>query len=415
MEPGFSPLDEELEILPGSLTPLLHEQLVRLGTWMPFARAVGEFANLIYTEVSEPTARRDTEAAGAALVAAQEAEVERLVAEAPAPPAGPEVGLFSVDGAMVPLVGGEWAEVKTLTLGEVVAEGGEVHTRQLSYFSRLADAERFTHQALGEAHRRGVETAGRVVAVSDGAEWIDKVLAYHRPDAVRVLDYAHAATRLYALAEAIGGTEAVAWGRELAGRLLGEGPAGVLEAVRARAGERIGEDPIREHLGYLTKRQGRMDYPHYRAQGWPIGSGAAESANKLVVEARLKGSGMHWARPHVDPLLALRDAMCSGRWEECWAQIVRERRRQAGEGRLARHRARLAPPTPATEPSPPPAVGTTAAEQAPKEAEGPLVAEGSSAEVPSPAAQTPRKPGPDHPWHAPAVLGVPRLPPRVKL
>ena len=82
MEPGFSPLDEELEILPGSLTPLLHEQLVRLGTWMPFTRAVGEFANLIYTEVSEPTARRDTEAAGAALVAAQEAEVERLVAEA---------------------------------------------------------------------------------------------------------------------------------------------------------------------------------------------------------------------------------------------------------------------------------------------------------------------------------------------
>jgi hypothetical protein len=36
-----------------------------------------------------------------------------------------------------------------------------------------------------------------------------------------------------------------------------------------------------------------MDYPHYRAQAGRSG-GAAESANKLVVEARLKGSGMHW-------------------------------------------------------------------------------------------------------------------------
>ena len=28
----------------------------------------------------------------------------------------------------------------------------------------------------------------------------------------------------------------------------------------------------------------------------PIGSGTVESANTLVVEARLKGAGMHWAR-----------------------------------------------------------------------------------------------------------------------
>ena len=33
------PLDEELELLPGSLTPGLEEVLVRLGSWMPFAQA----------------------------------------------------------------------------------------------------------------------------------------------------------------------------------------------------------------------------------------------------------------------------------------------------------------------------------------------------------------------------------------
>ena len=35
-----------------------------------------------------------------------------------------------------------------------------------------------------------------------------------------------------------------------------------------------------------------------------IGSGATESANKVVVEARLKGPGMHWASFHLNPMLA---------------------------------------------------------------------------------------------------------------
>src|SRR5258707_1168904 len=36
---GFSPLDEELALLPGQLTPLLQDHLAHLGTWMPFAHA----------------------------------------------------------------------------------------------------------------------------------------------------------------------------------------------------------------------------------------------------------------------------------------------------------------------------------------------------------------------------------------
>ena len=36
---GFFPLDEELELLPGELTPSGHENLVRLSGWMPFRKA----------------------------------------------------------------------------------------------------------------------------------------------------------------------------------------------------------------------------------------------------------------------------------------------------------------------------------------------------------------------------------------
>jgi hypothetical protein len=47
-------------------------------------------------------------------VAVQTAQVEELERTLPAPPQGPAVQVLSVDGAMVPLVQGEWAEVKTV-------------------------------------------------------------------------------------------------------------------------------------------------------------------------------------------------------------------------------------------------------------------------------------------------------------
>lgn len=68
-----------------------------------------------------------------------------------------------------------------------------------------------------------------------------------------------------------------------------------------------------------------MQYPLYQQQGWPIGSGMVESANKLVVEARLKGAGMHWQRTHDNPMLALRNGVCNKRSDEALRDIVHER------------------------------------------------------------------------------------------
>ncbi len=105
---------------------------------------------------------------------------------------------MSVDGALIQVVGGEWKEVKTLALGVVgkaKAKPGEeprVQTRALSYFSRMSEAEVFQQQALGEVYRGGVEKATTVCAVTDGAEWIQKWVDYHRSTAVRILDFAHA-------------------------------------------------------------------------------------------------------------------------------------------------------------------------------------------------------------------------------
>src|SRR5437660_1398913 len=104
--PGISPLDEELGLVAGCLSPSAQAGLVRLGARLPFAEAAAELAYFWQVQVSPSTARRQTEAAGAAYEAVQAAAVAVLAAAGeavPPGPPGPPCQFFSADGAMVPL------------------------------------------------------------------------------------------------------------------------------------------------------------------------------------------------------------------------------------------------------------------------------------------------------------------------
>jgi hypothetical protein len=373
---GLFPLDDELELLPGVLTPWLQASLVRLGSRMSVAHAARELGWFSRASdgvlVSESLAARLTEAAGAAYVAEQTAVVDRLESQPTPEPAGPALQQVSVDGAMISLVGKQWVEVKTLAIGTLDQEAnGEGHARELSYFSRRAEHTTFRRLALVETYRRGVGTAQVVVGIMDGAGWLQKFLDFHRPDAIRILDFPHAVEYLTRASHEVHGTGTAAtsaWIGTQAHVLKHDGPDPVLAALRTL--------PTGEHrdaaLEYLEPRLPQLQYPTFRAQGYPIGSGIVESANKVVVEQRLKGSGMHWAPQHVDPMLALRTIVCADRWDEAWPQISarlrsadRSRRQARHQRALERRAARLAEraaaqaatttpsETPPTSPSPP--------------------------------------------------------------
>jgi len=354
---GFFPLAkrEELALLPGTLTPSLQETMVRLGTRMPFRSVVEELAYLKYVTTTEATVRRHAETAGAAYVAWQTEAVERIEHTLPTAPAGAAHQLMSADGAMVPLVHGEWAEVKTVAIGTIqppVLERGErvVHTTQLSYFSRLADAETFSRLATVETQRRGTERAEIVCAVNDGAEWIQGFIDVQRHDAVRILDFSHAAGYVAQIGQAVLGEatpEFKTWLATTLHELKHDSPTQVLQTLQnmqhqleggAASAETL--DRVRAAASYLDKRKAQMDYARFQAAGYPIGSGSVESGNKVVVEARLKGAGMHWARAHVNPMVALRDVLCSDRWEEDWSQIATRVRGESLHAHQQRQRAR---------------------------------------------------------------------------
>lgn len=186
------------------MTPRAEESLVRLASWMSFGDAQELLYDLLGVRVSTAMTRRVTLASGTAQLAVCQQQQERLKQELPPAPAGAEKQAMSADGAFVPLMGGAWAEVKTLTLAEVTRNRqGEVCLEQVSSFSRLADAERFTQAALIETQRRGLEQATEVCAVQDGAVWLQGLVDYHRADAVRILDFPHAAGYINAIGQAV--------------------------------------------------------------------------------------------------------------------------------------------------------------------------------------------------------------------
>ncbi|MCZ7569059.1 MAG: HNH endonuclease [Ardenticatenaceae bacterium] len=218
-------------------------------------------------------------------------------------------------------------------LDEPVIEHDErvVHARALSSFSRMVDHERFIQLASAEIQRRGIPTAALVCTVNDGANWIQAFIDTHRRDTIRILDFPQALEHVSLAGQTVYGrqsNEFQAWLGHQRRELKAGSPAMVIEAVRAltfvafdRNDPEAAQHLLQKQWEDLKRRQTMMDDARFQALGDPIGSGAGESANKLVVERRPKGAGMQWANAHVDPMLALTTAIASRRWPEVFPAI----------------------------------------------------------------------------------------------
>jgi hypothetical protein len=168
-------------------------------------------------------------------------------------------------------------------------------------------------------------------------------------------------------------------------------------AERRRAGQAVATG--QERVASLEKRRAMRDDAGLQARGSPSGSGAVESANNLVVEARLKGAGMPGARRHVKPMVARRTIACHARWTEAWPQSAQHERRQRWHRRRQRQERRRqlrpsapmsAPRTrvPGTRPTVPPLAAAALRPVVPS-APPPAGAQGP---------QVPSRPPPHHPW-----------------
>jgi len=236
------------------------------------------------------------------------------------------------------LTNGEWREVKSVAIGEFSQHWDEkagefvTQTQQFSYFSRCCQARAFEEAAVVELHRRGVSKAQTVVTVNDGARWIQEFIDYHCPKAIRINDFYHTLEYIADAGKAIWGEGSDAfkqWFVRMAHQLKQSPPQSTvadLRLLQPKAKTDAQLATLDKAIFYIQSRLPMMDYPHFCRQGYPIGSGAVESSHKSVIHVRLKLAGMRWADSHIDPMLALRNLICNGRWASTWPAIVAYRR-----------------------------------------------------------------------------------------
>lgn len=361
---------------------------------MPYKQAVEEVWLNQHTRIEESTLRSTTYRHGEVAEAIERAEVERIEKEGPSSTTKPEKLLVSADGALIRLTNGEWREVKTVVVGEFESlwnEGKgeiEVKTGDISYFSRSYRIREFERYALAELHRRGMDNARLIATVNDGSDWIQSFADYHIPQATRILDFRHALDYISAAGKAVfgEGTDTFRqWFKRMAHQLKHKPPQRTIADIcllrsKATTDEQIAA--LDDARRYLQKRLEMIDYPHFQEKGYPIGSGSVESSHKVVVQSRMKLAGMRWAEEHVNPMLALRNLVCNGRWSQGWRGIVsfhwQQRRQELREQARRQH------------PSAPPSIFASMTVASPSQEEKPSFSQTKSKE--------PYRPAPDHPW-----------------
>ena len=170
-----------------------------------------------------------------------------------------------------------------------------------------------------EAMRGGLGRAQETLVLADGASWIWNVAKDRWPQATELLDFYHASEHVWQLGRALCGERgAAAWVEPRLHRLRHGQEGAVLKEIAALPAPR-GERGrlVRSDQGYFAGQAERMHYQAIARRGWPIGSGAVESACRQR-QCRCKRPGQFWTAPGLRHLCALEEARHNGHWDDLW-------------------------------------------------------------------------------------------------
>lgn len=315
---GQLPWDDQQGLNSRLWTPRVKALVTQVAARLSYRESVDLLSETLGFEIEDSSADEVVQEVGqrlrrqqAELVSGYErGEITALVAQAP------RRLYVGMDGTSAH-IDGNWHEVKTGVVyeGAQDANGRDVAQGQ-KYVAAQEPSEQFGSRLYMLAAQAGVESAGEVVVIGDGAEWIWNVAAHHYPRAVQILDYWHACEHIHALGRAYygeGNPQGQRWARDHCRALERHGPGKLLGAL-ARMKPKTAEqaEAVRRERGYFGRNRQRMAYHKLRGAGMMIGSGPVEAACKVVVGQRLKRAGMRWCTTGADAMLAVRAALLSG-------------------------------------------------------------------------------------------------------
>jgi hypothetical protein len=224
---------------------------------------------------------------------------------------------IALDGGMVAVRGEGWKELKVGAVGDIAPAGSEegqtVQLKHAQYCAVLGDADQFKPALWALAWRQGVPYAGDSAVTADGALWIWHLVADLFPGSTQIVDWYHAVQHVSEAVQArfpAGAAEADDWLKVLKAWLF----QGDLKTLIHALDEAGLED---HHSLYFRRHKRRMQYQEFREQGYPIGSGSAESAVKQHKQ-RFCGPGMRWSRPGAERMAVIRSAVLSNDFDRLW-------------------------------------------------------------------------------------------------
>jgi hypothetical protein len=187
--------------------------------------------------------------------------------------------------------------------------------------TRDGKAVAMTHIVQRVAQREGPHIQHRV-ALTDGAEALQRQLVAQLPEHTLVLDIIHVAEYLWATANTLLGEthpHRTMWVRAYLEPLLRGETDTVIAALEAEANDPMytatQRQGVRRTLGYYQRNRPYMHYDEYLAHGWPIGTGVVEGACRHLVKDRMEQSGMRWTKVGAQAVLDLRAVRLNGQWD----------------------------------------------------------------------------------------------------
>lgn len=330
---GFYPLDEALGLAPGRHQYDVQKRTTLTAAEVPFERASVLLEQLTGMKVGNACAH-DTltavaQSASIERVIPDREEIERRIAEAAAEEEEGErpVLVVSSDGAQGRTRPKAPRKAKRGKGGYKEIKGFRVYllTRKDRVIS-VASWHEFQDSdtlggALEVAAARIPQDRVRVCLIGDGASWVWTEMVRSFPNAKQILDFYHCFEHLHTVARSQWGEGEGAWeGRHWAERnmiRLCEGDKACVIAGLRRMEPRTEDtkEEVRKLIVYLENHSEQINYFQDLEDGYPIGSGAMESANKFICHTRMKRSGAWWVIDTGNDMLRIRCAIHNGTFD----------------------------------------------------------------------------------------------------
>lgn len=322
---GFFPMDDELKLSAKAKQADLSRLAIKFLAEMPYQTASELFKETTGCEYSNHCMHGLAEHMGEELeiqdVLPSKEDVESIIQTASGNFRRPVV-VVSADGAHEPCRPkaegthkqrgpGYWREAKGFRIYLVTQE----RITQIASWHQIMDEKAFGESLEYAATLLPMDKI-RIGLIGDGAPWLWSHFERIFPSGKPILDYYHVSEHIHKVAEVQYGSQtqtASDWAEATMTRLwAGEVGSVIWGLQRMKPPSSQSEEEIRKLIGYLEKNEEKINFASCKKGGYPIGSGAIESANKFICHVRLKRSGAWWYEENANTIMKIRCAKFNG-------------------------------------------------------------------------------------------------------